>query len=557
MKAAATLLLAMALTAPSFASAQAQAAPPPTCRLDTSATVVNYNTRVRLDWQSSNATGGYLTDVGSIAPSGWAYVVPGRNTTYAASFTGPGGTVVCRAAIAVRSGGVGAPVNTNQPIDTNTPVPLTQTVDLGGNVTLPAAPSFDAPSGSGFSGGIVPAECRGRSTVANCDLCSLAQLGQNAANFLLGLSIPAAALLFAWAGIMYFSARGNTGQIQKAHTIFRSVVIGFVIAVSAWVLVITAMNMLIHGKDFQGWSWQNLDCTQTRLARRYNMSLTAFLGTLSVKYETNNAPVNGGAGGGAGGGGSLGCGQYASAYGGSIHLEGTQCVDGNNAVVGPALRSSQVVLTDAQQDALQYSCEEEGNANSCKLLNSYLDTGYNGGATLTQSQRSELQHSCKDEGDQNSCDLLDAYSKVPSAPSHIPIGKGTRGSAVCPEGNPYCSISALQQTGLSETQARAMSCIAITENSGNPVGCSGTGPCGTFQISRTNWGIYAPYECRASNFGGNLTAAQNNGECNLRTAAAMVRSQGYQPWTGNNNGVYWNTAARTCVSNYDAANLDK
>ena len=298
MKAAATLLLAMALTAPSLASAQAQAAPPPTCRLDTSATVVNYNTRVRLDWQSANATGGYLTDVGSIAPSGWAYVVPGRNTTYAASFTGPGGTVVCRAAIAVRSGGVGAPVNTNQPIDTNTPVPLTQTVDLGGNVTLPAAPSFDAPSGSGFSGGIVPAECRGRSTVANCDLCSLAQLGQNAANFLLGLSIPAAALLFAWAGIMYFSARGNTGQIQKAHTIFRSVVIGFVIAVSAWVLVITAMNMLIHGKDFQGWSWQNLDCTQTRLARRYNMSLTAFLGTLSVKYETNNAPVNGGAGGG-------------------------------------------------------------------------------------------------------------------------------------------------------------------------------------------------------------------------------------------------------------------
>ena len=108
MKAAARLLLILALVAPSFASAQAQAAPAPACRLFASATIVNYNTKVRLDWDSRNATGGYLTDVGAISPDGYAYVVPGKNTTYAASFTGPGGTIVCRVAVAVRSGGPGS-----------------------------------------------------------------------------------------------------------------------------------------------------------------------------------------------------------------------------------------------------------------------------------------------------------------------------------------------------------------------------------------------------------------------------------------------------------------
>jgi hypothetical protein len=124
------------------------------------------------------------------------------------------------------------------------------------------------------------------------------------ANFLLGVSIPAAALLFAWAGMLYFSARGNPGQIEKAHKVFRSVVIGFVIAVSAWVLVITVMNTLIHGKDFSGWNWKTLSCADTRLARRYNMSLSGFLNTLSVNYtHTGSADGNGG---GSGSGASTG-----------------------------------------------------------------------------------------------------------------------------------------------------------------------------------------------------------------------------------------------------------
>ena len=387
MKAAVRLLLILALVAPAFASAQTQTAPAPTCRLFTSAAVVNYNTKVRLDWKSSNATSGYLNEVGAIPPNGTAFVVPGKNTTYAASFTGPGGTIVCRVGIAVRAGGAGTggtggaiysggyvnvngsinlrgstidtavtfdangnpisttvspidtapigtgvdtsgnPISTGNPIDTapigtgidvngypinttgnpidtapiGTGIDTSGTLNFGGPITFPTAqsvaPSTVAPGGGGFVGGIVPQECRGSSTVKNCDLCSLAQMGQNLANFLLGLTIPAAALLFAWAGILFFSSRGVPEQINRAKKIFMTVVIGFVIAIAAWTLISTVMNVLIQGSDFESWNWKSLNCAQTRTARLYNMSLSQYLNSslpALQSYSGGSGAVNAG-----------------------------------------------------------------------------------------------------------------------------------------------------------------------------------------------------------------------------------------------------------------------
>lgn len=476
MKAAARLLLVLTLMAPSFASAQAQKAPAPSCRLFAGATIVNYNTKVRLDWSSKNTTGGYLTEVGTIPSNGFAFVVPGKNTTYAASFTGPGGTIVCRVGIVVQAGGVGsgsgatygagvlnvngavdvratsidtsvpvdangnpintgtgvntsgssvntgsgvdtAPVgtgiNTNQPINTtgnpintgtgintNQPVNLNGTVNLGGTITFPTAPvtsnaAAQTPTSGGLLGGLVPQECRGTSTVVNCDLCSLAQLGQNVANFLLGLTIPAAALLFAWAGILFFSSRGVPEQINRAKKIFMSVVIGFVIAVGAWVLVNTVMNMLVQGTDFKGWSWKSLSCAQTRAARLYDMSLSAYLTSSLPALQSYSGPTGGtayqctsgtlqggvcvdGSGATVGSpvlvstnnsgtaGGALGCSQYGAGY----DVAGTQCVDGaSGTTIGPALRPNQ--LTDAQQDQLQDECDD-GTQASCAKLNAAL-----------------------------------------------------------------------------------------------------------------------------------------------------------------------------------------
>lgn len=57
-------------------------------------------------------------------------------------------------------------------------------------------------------------------------------------NFLLrDIATPLAALTFAVAGWMYLTAGGDTGQIQKAHELFKNVAIGFIIALSAWLVV--------------------------------------------------------------------------------------------------------------------------------------------------------------------------------------------------------------------------------------------------------------------------------------------------------------------------------
>lgn len=145
------------------------------------------------------------------------------------------------------------------------------------------------------------------------------------------------------------------------------------------------------------------------------------------------------------------------------------------------------------------------------------------------------------------------------------ITPGGRGEAQCAPENPNCSVDFLQSLGLTADQANVMSCVAVTENSGGAVGCSGTGPCGTFQITQTNWRNYtegagADYpECSAANLGG-ITAAQNNGPCNAKVMTSLVRDVGYQPWTGANTDPTdnvpdgpWNRYARGCVQTYSTA----
>ena len=51
------------------------------------------------------------------------------------------------------------------------------------------------------------------------------------------IAVPLAAIAFAWAGFLYLSARGNPGQISKAHGIFLNVAIGLGIVLIAWLAV--------------------------------------------------------------------------------------------------------------------------------------------------------------------------------------------------------------------------------------------------------------------------------------------------------------------------------
>lgn len=51
------------------------------------------------------------------------------------------------------------------------------------------------------------------------------------------LAMPLAAIVFAYAGWLYMSSGGSGGQIEKAKGLFKSVLIGFLIALAAWLIV--------------------------------------------------------------------------------------------------------------------------------------------------------------------------------------------------------------------------------------------------------------------------------------------------------------------------------
>ncbi|MBP7770351.1 MAG: TrbC/VirB2 family protein [Candidatus Pacebacteria bacterium] len=519
MKAAVRLLLILALVAPAFASAQTAPAPVPTCKLFTSATTVNYNTKVRLDWTTTNVTSGYLNEVGAIPPNGFAFVVPGKNTTYTASFAGPGGTVVCRVGIVVRAsapagggsvngGGTidttAKPIDTNVPIDTNRPVDLNRPVNLNApNVTLPTvqtvAPAANPAGGGGLFGSIVPPECRSGppgtdplNTVKNCDICAMGQMAQNIINFLLGLTIPAAALLFAWAGILFFSSRGVPEQINRAKKIFKTVVIGFVIAISAWLLVNTVIQMLVTGTAYQDGSWKSLNCTATRILRQEQIQKTI------NEYLSSSLP-----------GLQSYSGSFVSNTGecpAGSEPQGGRCIDntgGRPIDVGPVTNGGPVAagiggcaagdeltaenfcISASNGGVYTPGAATSGSGPNTSCPAGYVYSGDDGGYCQNPNKDSDWVESCptgyvysRNEG---------GYCENPNNPNDWKEVPGTSGANVpsspSQTGVGNCSLAAAESFG---SNAAVMSCIAGRESSCNPLIAGDQGySIGLYQINMT------------------------------------------------------------------------
>ncbi len=94
-------------------------------------------------------------------------------------------------------------------------------------------------------GGIVPCQNlvdRNGVTVDPCNFPAFIKLIQNVMNFLIfDLALPLAALIFAYAGFLYLTSGANEHNRSKAKGIFWKVLVGFIIALSAWLIVKAVM----------------------------------------------------------------------------------------------------------------------------------------------------------------------------------------------------------------------------------------------------------------------------------------------------------------------------
>ena len=80
----------------------------------------------------------------------------------------------------------------------------------------------------------------GASAATDCDFAAAVAMINRLINYLIMIAVPIAAVAFAYAGWLYLSSGGNTGQVEKAKEIFTDVGIGFIIVLSGW-LVFTAI----------------------------------------------------------------------------------------------------------------------------------------------------------------------------------------------------------------------------------------------------------------------------------------------------------------------------
>jgi len=101
----------------------------------------------------------------------------------------------------------------------------------------------DNPKDENFQ--LVPCEGVNANGKDDCDFNALMTLFNRVISFIFYVSIPLAAISFSYAGYLYLSAAGNTGQIEKAHEIFKKVLIGFVFILSAWLIVYAITNSLL------------------------------------------------------------------------------------------------------------------------------------------------------------------------------------------------------------------------------------------------------------------------------------------------------------------------
>lgn len=86
-----------------------------------------------------------------------------------------------------------------------------------------------------------------------CTFCELQVLAGNVLNFMVILSVFAAALLFLNAGILYITSSTNVANIAKAHRLFTSALIGFLIILSAWLVINTVMYFMYNTGPWGDW----------------------------------------------------------------------------------------------------------------------------------------------------------------------------------------------------------------------------------------------------------------------------------------------------------------
>lgn len=101
---------------------------------------------------------------------------------------------------------------------------------------------FSVEAQSGF------VQCTG---AENCDFDAFVNTIAKLLEFLFQLTTIIAIIVITYAGFLYLTAGENSGNISRAHQLLWYAVIGFLIALSAWLIVEVLLNSLNVDQQFK------------------------------------------------------------------------------------------------------------------------------------------------------------------------------------------------------------------------------------------------------------------------------------------------------------------
>lgn len=358
--------------------ASAQSTPRPSCMMSATPSVIQKGATFNLRWQSVNATAGSITGLGAVPPQGIQGIIVTRPTLFTGTFWGAGGTTTCQASISFDIGGAFPTPAQQLPVGE---IKTVGSIQQAGTIeaptytptpsTLPSAPAVTQDSTP--TTGLVP--CKG----IDCQFCHLAKLSQNVINFLVGLSIPIAAAMFAWAGALMFTAGDSSSRIDKAKSILRSVLIGFLIVLSAWLVVQTVLKAILNPAYYSGWN--NIQCVAAA-SRPTQVSLATLIqNALGVVNTTPEQGLTTGTGVGVSTPGAA-INRVSGCYEGAYLGGDGKCVDAFGSTYSPVSGAGFDALygapgTEQWKAQLQAACSTSG-LQDCALARAIMENESSG-----------------------------------------------------------------------------------------------------------------------------------------------------------------------------------
>jgi len=103
---------------------------------------------------------------------------------------------------------------------------------------------------------IVP--CDG--VTVKCQACHVAELGQNLLTWFIGIAASVIALIFAWGGMKMVMSAGNAGEVSSAKEMMTNAIIGFVILLSAYLIIDTIIKLVV--KEGAIGTWNKIECVE-------------------------------------------------------------------------------------------------------------------------------------------------------------------------------------------------------------------------------------------------------------------------------------------------------